>query len=55
METVDRLDVYYEGVRVGTMAPYQRYRTAFEYSEEWLREGFSISPFSHISVFSDIR
>ena len=46
METVDRLDVYSEGVRVGTMAPYERYRTAFAYSEEWLREGFSISPFS---------
>ena len=46
METADRLDVYYGGARVGTMAPYQRYRTAFEYSEEWLRDGFSISPFS---------
>lgn len=46
METVNRLDVYFQGVRVGTMAPYQRYRTAFEYSEEWLRNGFSISPFS---------
>ena len=46
METVNRLDVFYQGVRVGTMAPYQRYRTAFEYSEEWLRNGFSISPFS---------
>lgn len=46
METVDKLEVYFEGVKVGTMAPYQRYRTAFEYSEEWLRSGFSISPFS---------
>ena len=46
METVNRLDVYFQGVRVGTMAPYQRYRTAFEYSEEWLRNGFSISTFS---------
>ncbi len=46
METADKLDVYYMGVRVGTMAPYQKYRTAFEYSEEWLRSGFSISPFS---------
>lgn len=46
METVDRLEVYFGGVKVGTMAPYQRYRTAFEYSEEWLRTGFSISPFS---------
>ena len=46
METVDKLDVFFQGVRVGTMAPYQRFRTAFEYSEEWLRTGFSISPFS---------
>ena len=46
METADKLDVYYQGRKVGTMAPYQRYRTAFEYSDEWLRSGFSISPFS---------
>ena len=46
METVDKLDVFFQGFRVGTMAPYQRFRTAFEYSEEWLRTGFSISPFS---------
>ena len=46
METVNKLNVYYQGVKVGTMAPYERYRTAFEYSEEWLRNSFSISPFS---------
>lgn len=46
METVNKLEVYFDGVRVGTMAPYQRYRTAFQYSEEWLRNGFSLSPFS---------
>ena len=46
METADKLEIYFGGVKVGTMAPYQRYRTAFEYSEEWLRDGFSISPFS---------
>ena len=46
METADRLDIYHQGVKVGTMAPWQRYRTAFEYSAEWLRNGFSISPFS---------
>ena len=28
------------------MAPYQRYLTAFEYSQEWISEGFAISPFS---------
>ena len=31
---------------MGTIAPYQRYLTAFEYSPEWLEAGFSISPFS---------
>ena len=28
------------------MAPYHRYTTAFEYSAEWIQEGFSISPLS---------
>ena len=46
METVDKLDVYYAGRHVGTMAPYRKYLTAFEYSHEWLQSGFSISPFS---------
>lgn len=46
MQTAEKLEVYFGGVKVGTMAPYQRYRTVFEYSEEWLREGFSVSPFS---------
>ena len=46
MITADKLEVLYDGIRVGTMASYQRYRTAFEYSAEWLRDGFSISPFS---------
>ena len=46
METIGRLEVYCDGAHVGTMAPYQRYLTAFEYSREWLQEGFSISPFS---------
>ncbi len=46
MQTVDKLDVYLGGKKIGTMAPYQRYRTAFEYDDEWLRQGGSISPFS---------
>lgn len=46
METVDKLEVYYAGRHVGTMAPYRRYLTAFEYSADWLQNGFSISPFS---------
>ena len=46
METVDRLEVFCGGRHVGTMAPYQKYLTAFEYSAEWLQNGFSVSPFS---------
>ena len=46
METVDKLEVYYDGIKVGTLAPYKRYLTAFEYTEDWLKNGFSISPFS---------
>ena len=46
MQTADRIEVLMGGARVGTLAPYQRYRTAFEYSEEWLQNGYSVSPFS---------
>ena len=46
METVDKLEVYCSGRHVGTMAPFRRYLTAFEYSKEWLQSGFSISPYS---------
>ena len=46
METVDKVEVYYAGKHVGTMAPYRKYLTAFEYSDEWLQSGFPISPFS---------
>lgn len=46
METVEKLEVWLNGHHVGTIAPYQRYRTAFEYTPEWIRNGFSISPFS---------
>lgn len=46
VNSVERLQVYYSGRHVGSMAPYKRYMTAFEYSREWLHDGFSISPFS---------
>lgn len=46
MEKIKSLIVRYNGRKVGTMAPYRAYRVAFEYSREWLDEGFSISPFS---------
>ena len=46
METVDKLEVYYRGRHVGTMAPYRRYLTAFEYTADWIQDGVSVSPFS---------
>lgn len=46
MVIVNKLEVWYAGMHVGTMAPYRRYLTAFEYSPEWLQSGFSVSPFS---------
>lgn len=41
----DRIDVYIDDRHVGTLAE-TRYRVAFQYSDEWLASGFSISPFS---------
>ena len=46
METINKLNVLLDGRHVGTMASHQRNLTAFEYSEEWIESGFSISPFS---------
>ncbi len=38
--------VFAGDVQVGTLAMYDRYRVAFEYTDEWIANGFSISPFS---------
>ena len=46
METYNALSVFLNGKKVGTLATYQKRFTAFEYSDEWLDDGFSISPFS---------
>ncbi len=46
MDRLNKLDVFYHDRPVGTMALYQNRLAAFEYSGEWLLEGFSISPFS---------
>ena len=45
METVNVLSVLLGRKKVGTLAVYQKHITAFEYSDEWLETGFSISPF----------
>ena len=40
------LDVYYHDSHVGTLAEMPDRRIAFQYSDEWLKRGFSISPLS---------
>ncbi len=46
MDNVKQLKVLYEDRVVGTLALYEKRLAAFQYSEEWLADGFSISPFS---------
>lgn len=46
MDRIKQLSVSYHGRKVGTLALYQNRLAAFEYSSEWLADGFSISPFS---------
>lgn len=40
------LDVYMHEKHVGTLAETKEHLVAFEYSDEWLNDGFSISPIS---------
>ena len=40
------LDVYYYGRHVGTLAQTPDRRVAFQYSTDWIKDGFSISPFN---------
>lgn len=46
MKTNSTLQVLYDGRLVGTLAMTANHKAAFQYSEEWLEYGFSISPFS---------
>ncbi|MCM1026008.1 MAG: type II toxin-antitoxin system HipA family toxin [Roseburia sp.] len=46
MNKVKQLSVLYHGKKVGTLALYRNQLAAFEYTAEWLAEGFAISPFS---------
>jgi len=45
MIKTDRIDVYMDGRHVGTLAE-TKHKAAFQYSDEWIETGFSISPFS---------
>ena len=46
MKQNNALQVYYDKRLVGTLAMTARQMVAFQYSDEWLENGFSISPFS---------
>lgn len=46
MNRIKQLKVYYEEKLVGTLALTNNGLVAFQYSDEWLREGWSISPIS---------
>ena len=46
MSATKRLQVMYDEKLVGTLAMASGHKVAFQYSEEWLENGFSISPFS---------
>lgn len=42
----EKTDLFLGEKHVGTMAPYRRSLTAFQYSPSWLQDGYAISPFS---------
>lgn len=46
MEKYKYLEVFIDERLVGTLALYKGQLVAFEYSNEWLDKGYSISPFS---------
>lgn len=46
MERYKVLEAFIGERKVGTLALYKGRLVAFEYNEGWLRESFSISPFS---------
>ena len=39
------VNVFANKIKVGTLALTKDNRIAFQYSEEWLKNGFSINPF----------
>ena len=46
MREGNALQVFYDEKLVGTLAMTANHKAAFQYSEEWLEDGFPISPFS---------
>lgn len=46
MDRIRQLNVFYHERKVGTLALYKERLAAFAYDQEWLEDGFTISPFS---------
>lgn len=46
METVKKLTVIYNGAIVGYLVEESERHIAFQYDEQWIKDGFSISPYS---------
>jgi len=46
MNKIRSLQVFYNEKKVGTLALMKNNIVAFEYDNEWLNNGFSISPYS---------
>ena len=46
MIEIDKLDVFFNDTKVGTLGLSKGNRIAFQYDKDWLVKGFSISPFS---------
>jgi len=46
MREIKHLEVFYHERKVGSLVLHDKFFTAFEYDTDWLKEGFSISPFS---------
>ena len=46
MTDTKRLEVFYHNISVGYLAETPDHMIAFQYSDNWLKNGFSISPLS---------
>lgn len=46
MSSLKKMDVFYQGRKVGTLAETRNRLAAFEYDGTWLKKGFPVSPFS---------
>ena len=46
INNIKKLTVKYNGITVGYLAEIKNSEIAFQYDENWLTSGFSISPFS---------